>query len=207
MAGPLSMNGVLVICGCCCQVYLTVVDTEGESPFLCSFFAFWVDSCLYVAVDVVVEMLPPGELYASQREIPHVKWFRARFPKDYGHRPRLLPGLSLSLDFAHVGCSEPCPTLHQSTTPGKDSRVAIPGHVWLYPEESHSNTQRLVYQVARTANMVHSQSCCSIGPEKVQMPSGHLEFATVLSTARSRFHRDDSLALRCNLLQGRWQHS
>lgn len=201
------MNWALVICGGCCQVYLNAVDTKGESPFLCSFYAFWGGLCLhFVAVDVVVEM-PPGKLYASQREMPHVERFRARAPKNHGHRPRLLPGLSLSLDFAHVGCSEPCPTLHQSTTPGKDSRVAIPGHVWLYPEESHSNTQRLVYQVARTANMVHSQSCCSIGPEKVQMPSGHLEFATVLSTARSRFHRDDSLALRCNLLQGRWQHS
>lgn len=202
------MNWALVIWGSCYQVYLNVVDTEGGSPFLCSFYAFSVDLCLhFVSVNVVVEMLFRGELYASQREISHVERFWARAPKDHGHRLRLQPGLSL--DFAHVGCSLTTriglyPALHQSTwTPGTHSRAAIPGHVWLYPEESHSNTQRLVFLVARKANMIHSQLCYSMGPERVQTPIVHLEFATVLSTARSRFHRDDSLALRRSLLQGR----
>lgn len=198
------MNWALVICGGCYQVWLNVVDTESENPFLCSFFAFWVDSCLhFVVVDVVVGMLLPGELYASQHEIPHVERFWARAPKD-GRRPRLQPGLSL--DYAHVGCSLTtriglCPA--STSTPGTDSRAAIPGHVWPYLAESHSNTQHLAFLVARTANMIRPQSCCSIGPERVQMPIAHLEFATVLSTTRSRFHRDDSLALRYSLLQGR----
>lgn len=155
-------------------------------------------------------MLLLGELHAFQRGIPHVEQIWARVPKNHGHRLQLWPGLGL--DFAHAGCSLTtriglCPALHQSTStpgPGTDSRAAIPGHVWPYPEESHSNTQRLVFLVARTANMVHSQSCCSIDPERVQTPTGYLEFATVLSTTRSQFHKGDSLVFRCSLLQGRW---